>query len=58
MAAAVSRTDAVIPTARQGSGFQPFVLVVYSADRGVVISGYQFSNFARVSIPPDAIWLK
>jgi len=34
------------------------LLVVYSVDRGILISGYQFSTFDEVSIPEHALWLK
>lgn len=34
------------------------LLVIYSADRGIIVTGYQFSSFAETSIPEEARWLK
>jgi hypothetical protein len=56
--AAVSSTSDIVPISRQGLGSQPWLIVLYSAERGILISGYQFSSFARVSIPGDAQWLR
>jgi hypothetical protein len=36
----------------------PNLLVVYSADRGVLITGYQFSSLAHVRLPGEVVWLK
>ncbi len=55
IAAAFSRNT--IPKERRGSRAQPYVLVVYSADRGKIISGYQVSSLETVDIPEDVVWL-
>jgi hypothetical protein len=36
----------------------PLLLVVYSADESVIVTGYQFSNWEAVNLPEDALWLK
>ncbi len=33
----------------------PMVLVVYSADRGIILSGYQVSSLDRTGIPQEAL---
>ncbi len=58
MAAALSRTDDVLPPARRGIGWLPWLLVLYSADRGTIVSGYQVSGLETASIPEDALWLR
>ena len=58
IAALVTPTSDVIPADRLGPGALPWLIVVYSADRGILITGYQFSTFDEVSIPEDARWLK
>jgi hypothetical protein len=54
---AFTSTARVVPPERLGPNTLPLLAVVYSADRGVIISGYQASALDRVHIPPDAIWL-
>ncbi len=54
--AAVLAPDTV-PPPRRGLEAQPLVYVVYSADRGRIISGYQASEVETISIPGDALWL-
>jgi hypothetical protein len=34
------------------------VLVVYSADRGMIRTGYQFSSLQAVDIPVEVQWLR
>ncbi len=58
LAATISPTAAVVPTERQGVNPLPNLLVVYSADRGVLITGYQFSSLAHVRLPEEVVWLK
>jgi hypothetical protein len=53
-----SATDDVVPEMRRGSRQQPVVVVVYSADRGIIVSGYQASALDKVAIPGDVQWLK
>ena len=47
----------VVPTAR-GRRWLPGLLVTYSADRGIIVTGYQVSSRAAASIPSGARWLK
>lgn len=57
-AAAVIGTGQVLPAGRQGPGSLPLLLAVYSADRGVVASGYQFSSLNELNLPWEALWLR
>jgi len=34
------------------------LLVIYSADRGIIVTGYQFSELPETGIPSEARWLK
>ncbi|MGI8856877.1 MAG: hypothetical protein ACR2JW_14095 [Thermomicrobiales bacterium] len=47
-----------MPITRRGIGSLPFVFIIYSADRGRIVSGYQASGVDTISIPEDAQWLK
>ncbi len=38
--------------------FLPELLVIYSADRGILVTGYQCSSLATAAIPKEALWLK
>lgn len=58
IAATVTLTRAVVPKARLGPNAQPLLFVAYSADRGVVISGYQIRSLDTLAIPENARWLK
>lgn len=58
IAAVVNRTADVVPSQRLGAGALPWLIVVYSADRGILVTGYQFSTFDEVSMPEEARWLK
>lgn len=57
LAALVGSTADIVPTSRLGPRCQPNLLVVYSADRGKVISAYQFSSLAQLALPGDTRWL-
>jgi hypothetical protein len=54
MAAIISRT--AIAHARRGASFLPWLLVVFSADRGTIVSGYQVSSNPPDNVPEDALW--
>ncbi len=58
IAAIVTSTDQVLPSARRGPAELPNLVVIYSADRGIIVSGYQFSTLERTSVPQEARWLK
>ena len=50
-------TVAILRSRRHGEGRLQQLLVVYSADRGIVITGYQFSHLEAIGIPGNAQWL-
>ncbi len=54
---ALSPTVAVIPPSHRGAGTLPLLLVVYSVDRGMIISEYQVSTIEQTGIPQEARWL-
>lgn len=58
LAATLTPTTLAVPTIRLGTDPKPHLLVVYSADRGILITGYQFSALEEVSIPQEARWLR
>ena len=47
-----------VPHDRRGENAESHVFVVYSADPGRIVSGYQVGNPDRVSIPEDTRWLE
>lgn len=51
-------TAGVIPASRIGPSMLPETVVIYSADRGMIITGYQVSGLATVAIPGNARWLR
>jgi len=57
IALAIAATADVIPPPRLGAGAQALLVMVYSADRGTIVSGYQASSLARIRIGENAIWL-
>jgi hypothetical protein len=54
---ALAPTEDVVPTQRRGALALSVLAVVFSADRGMIITGYQASSPERISIPENAIWL-
>lgn len=56
--AAISSTAAILPPVRQGARVLSNLLVIYSADRGIIVTGYQFSTLAATRVPQEALWLK
>lgn len=50
-------TEVAVPPTRRTRESLPNLLVVYSADRGTIISGYQVSGLEQTGIPEDARWL-
>ena len=58
IATTMTPTTQVIPTRRRGARSLPILLVIYSADRGMIISGYQVSAVGLVRIPAEARWLR
>jgi hypothetical protein len=47
-----------LPPERRGSNALAWLYVVYSADRGTIVSGYQASGLGEIDIPEGARWLK
>lgn len=58
IAIVLAPTDLAVPTARRAAETLPEVLVVYSADRGIILSGYQVTGLAETGVPEDALWLR
>ena len=58
IAASVTPTMDVLGPARVGTAPQANILVIHSATRGIIRSGYQFSALEATSIPGEARWLK
>ena len=46
-----------VPRERLGDSSEPFIWVLYSADYGTIVSGYQVSGMNRVTLPKDVHWL-
>jgi hypothetical protein len=55
--AAILAQNRVDP-ARLGPEALPWLLVVFSADRGTMVSGYQISSVTLSNIPGDALWFR
>jgi hypothetical protein len=55
IAAVLSRNR--IDPVRRGLDSSAWILIVFSADRGTIITGYQLSTPAPLNIPEDARWL-
>jgi hypothetical protein len=58
LAATLTPTDQAVPAPRRGPRSVPEPLVAYSADRGMVVTGYQVSGRHVAGIPEDARWLR
>jgi hypothetical protein len=57
IAAIMTETNRVVPPDRRGAEALPLLYVVYSADRGILVTGYQASSLETLFIPKDARWL-
>lgn len=57
VAATLTPTDRAVPAERRGPTSLPDLLVVYSADRGAMLTGYQVAGPQTVAILKDARWL-
>jgi hypothetical protein len=55
---AASLAPNTVPPIRRGVKSLPWLFVVYSADRGSIISAYQVSGLEEVRISGDIRWLK
>jgi hypothetical protein len=57
IAIALTPTNDVVPVDRQGDEPLPSLLVVFSADRGIILTGHQVTGLRTTSIPESARWL-
>lgn len=57
LATVLTRTNQVLAAPELGPLWLPELVVVYSADQGIIASGYQASSRDAVGIPKDAQWL-
>jgi hypothetical protein len=57
LAASITPATDVLPSDRLGVRHVSNMLVVYSVDRGVLISGYQFSDLSKTGIPEEVTWI-
>lgn len=55
---ALSMSPNTIEDNRLGMKPQPYVVVVYSADRGILVTAYQASSLAKISMGVDVRWLR
>lgn len=58
IAATTAPTALVIPPERRGPRPESQILVLYAAERGIIISGYQFSTLDQTGVPREARWLR
>jgi hypothetical protein len=58
MAAVLTDTDRVVAAARRGPDSVPLLFVAHSADRGIIVTGYQASRLDRIRLPEDVRWLR
>jgi hypothetical protein len=58
IAGVLASTALVVPPSRLGPDSLPWLFVVYAADRGIIVSGYQVVSRNRLVIPEDAQWLR
>lgn len=58
IAVVIARTRTVLSEQQLGPRSETNLVVVYRADRGILVSGYQFSTMDKITIPDDALWLK
>jgi hypothetical protein len=57
-AATITPTREAVPIQRLGQKACPNLIVVYSADRGVIVTGYMFTGLADLDLPGDVLWLR
>ena len=58
LAAVIAQSGRILPAGRTGEKSLPLFFVVYSADRGIILTGYQASSPSTIALPGDAQWLK
>jgi hypothetical protein len=58
IAAILAETTGVVPVGRRTPDSLPQLLVVYAADGGIILSGYQISGLEATGVPKEARWLR
>jgi hypothetical protein len=58
IAAVITRTGESVDPDRLGAKAEAYLIVLYEANRGILLSGYQFSTMEAIRIPRDALWLR
>lgn len=58
LAVTITPTERVVPRERLGPLALPNLLVIFSANRGMIVTGYQYSSIEAIGIPKEAQWLK
>lgn len=58
VASVIVPTYRVVAAQHLGPKSASNLIVVYRTDRGILVSGYQFSAMNTITIPDDALWLK
>lgn len=58
IAATITPTELVVPLERLGPRPESQILVLYAAERGIIISGYQISTLDQTGVPREARWLR
>lgn len=56
--AIIADTKRVIDSSDLGAGSDLLLVVIYSADRGIIVTGYQASGLETVALPEDVLWLR
>jgi len=58
IAAVLAGTAQALPRCHLGAQWLPLLFVVYSADRGIIVSGYQTRVLTDIAVPEGARWLR
>lgn len=58
MVAAVANTQLVVPSRRLGPAAGPLIVVLYSPDNAMIVTGYMIGRLQAAHIPADATWLR
>lgn len=56
MAAIRVRTEDAVPPVRRGRRTQPNLVILYSADWGRILTGFQYRRLEQTDIPTGALW--
>ncbi len=58
IAVSVIATSGAVPASRLAGNSLPNLIVVYSLDRSIILSGYQFSTLEQTGVPEEVRWLR